>query len=136
MNPLKFLLSGLNAGRYYPEPGEQQVFDLFAKRNEPGEKSLLSNTTVIKGVDFLRVRFDNNLSLQKEADAEVNFKEGAIKFELTSPTGCFWWPCIYQSVSRSGYAQWQAFCKEKTYSQSTLCPCIKSDHDRLCIGAF
>lgn len=81
----KVALSGLNEGRYYPDLPEQQVYSLFSKRNEAGEKSYLSNTTVMEGVDFLKVRFDNSLSLEQEADSEANFKEGAIKFELVSP---------------------------------------------------
>ena len=85
----KVSLSGLNEGRYYPEAGEQQVYDLFTKRNEAGEKSLLSNTTVLNEVDFLKVHFDNSLSLAKEEDSEANFKEGAIKLELISPPDAF-----------------------------------------------
>ncbi|MES2373029.1 MAG: hypothetical protein V4557_10660 [Bacteroidota bacterium] len=85
----KVSLSGLNEGRYYPEGAEQQVYDLFVKRNEAGAKSLLSNTTVLDNVDFLKIHFDNTLSLAKEEDSEANFKEGAIKIELASPPDAF-----------------------------------------------
>ncbi len=82
-------LSGLNEGRFYPEVREQQAYNLFTNRTEAGEKGYLSNSTVIDDVDFLRVRFDNELSLQREAEPEANFKEGAIKFELVAPEEAF-----------------------------------------------
>ncbi len=85
----KISLSGLNEGKYYPEVADQQVYDMFTNKEEAGEKSFLSNTTVINNVDFLRVRFDNHLSLATEDSPEANFKEGAIRFELIAPQDAF-----------------------------------------------
>jgi hypothetical protein len=85
----KVSISGLNEGRYYPDLPEQQVFPLFQKKSEAGEKSYLSGMTEMNGIDFLKIRFDNSLALTQEEDSEANFKEGAVKFELVSPPDGF-----------------------------------------------
>ncbi|MES2004841.1 MAG: hypothetical protein V4450_10000 [Bacteroidota bacterium] len=83
-------LSALNEGLFYPQPEEQQRFSLFAKKTDASEKGTLSKATLLNQIDFLKVRFENTLSLDAEENiTETNFKEGAIRFELVSPPDAF-----------------------------------------------
>lgn len=119
-------LSGINEGRFYPEVKDQQTFNLFTNRTEAGEKAYLSNTTVMNDVDFLRVRFDNGLSMEKEAEPEANFKEGAIKLELVAPQDAFGHRTYSSLFPEVVMHNGKRFIKKRSLPNQPYIPVLKS----------
>ncbi len=85
-NAFKVAISALNDGRHQPVPELRQHFSLFEMGKEPGTMAYLSSTTEFEGVDFSKIRFTNAPALDEMVlGAENAYKEGSVRFELTSP---------------------------------------------------
>lgn len=99
----KLAISGLNEGRFIPEHEEQQVFNMFSMRKTPGLKQYLSPLTKINHIDFGKVRFANEPTLEQEENVvnELHFKDGAVRLELVAPNDPFGhkeYPIIFPKV--------------------------------------
>lgn len=82
----KISVSSLNDGRYQPAVELRQRYPLFEMGKEPGTMAYLSSTTHFEGIDFSKVRFTNNPSLEVSAPVSENsYKEGSVRLELIAP---------------------------------------------------
>ncbi len=87
----KVAISGLNEGKFIPEHDDQQVFNMFNMKKNAGFKQYLSSVTTIKDIDFGKIRFANEPTLEQEEENvnEIHFKDGAVRIELVAPNDSF-----------------------------------------------
>lgn len=121
-------LSGLNDGKYYPEIGNQQAFRLFSSGSRYlGDKSGLAHITVINGVDFMKVRFENYPQLDEESIvSETGFTNGTIRLELISPTDAFGAKTFNSLFPEIVMHNARRFVKKKSLPNPPYIPVLKS----------
>ncbi|HEU4554852.1 MAG TPA: hypothetical protein VFS25_18530 [Chitinophaga sp.] len=86
----KIGVSSLNNGLYLPERSSQQVLNLFQTTRDREGTLYLSDATALRGIDFTKLLFSNDMLLNDEMQPDVPlYRDGAIRLELLAPSEAF-----------------------------------------------
>ena len=83
-------VSAMEMGKFKPDVTEQQQFKLFESHRKDDSIGLLKPFTKIQQVDFGKLKFSNDMSLEKESEQITQkAQKGIIRVQLISPTDPF-----------------------------------------------
>lgn len=117
-------LSALHGGVYNPPLPLQQKFRLFNTKHNSDE---LVNKTSIEEVDFKLIEFLNKACLSDETTVvDTYFKEGAVRLELSSPSGAFGHKLFPQVFPKTVLNNAKRFRKKLPLPNQPYIPVIKS----------
>ncbi len=119
-------LSALSNSQWIPKQEEQQRFPLFSTLKTGGNTEIPDDTTRINGVDFKKMEWANELSLNQETETETRFREGAIRITFDSPPEGFGhklFPQIFPEILRHNARR---FNKPLPIPEQPFVPIIKA----------
>jgi hypothetical protein len=85
----KVSMSASCNGKFNPDPGARQSFQLFETTETEDGTSKLDDVTEITGIELKKIAFPNDPPLKEEPNSAALFKEGVIRLTLTTPPEAF-----------------------------------------------
>jgi len=126
-NSFQIGLSSLDKGKYLPVILEQQVFNLFESYRIDDKKDYLSSKTTINSIDFSKIKFSNDMNLQRQENEIITRNsEGILRISLLNTTFAFGhklFTKLFTEISMNN-AKW--FKRKKNQPNEPISPSIKS----------
>ena len=123
----KVKLSGLSQGKFKPSLSNRQEFNLFNTIRGDFGSDILSEISEIRDIDLKRLNLPNRPLLQNEGIIpDVNFTEGAIRLEFSSPQEAFGSRLYPQIFPETVLHNSKRFSKTRPLPNPPHIPVIKS----------
>ena len=122
-------VSSLDKGKFKPDVEEQQNFELFHSIRKADTVGILSPTTTLNDIDFGKLKFSNDMSLEKDSeDILLNTQKGVVRIQLLSPSDPFGHKRFNQLFSDTSIHNSKKFTKKRELPKEPYTPYIKSIH--------
>ena len=122
-------VSSLDKGKFKPDVDEQQNFELFGSIRKADSVGILSPITIIKDIDFGKIKFSNDMSLEKDSeDILLNIQKGIVRIQLLSPSDPFGHKRYNRLFSDTSIHNSKKFKKKRELPKEPYIPYIKSIH--------
>jgi hypothetical protein len=119
----------LDKGKFKPDVEEQQNFELFHSIRKADTVGILSPTTNLNDIDFGKLKFSNDMSLEKDSeDILLNTQKGVVRIQLLSPSDPFGHKRFNQLFSDTSIHNSKKFTKKRELPKEPYTPYIKSIH--------